>query len=131
VSEENVEIIKLGIDAWNAGDMDWWGSFLAPDVIWRPTPDWPEPGPYVGREAVLRQARQLRDTSDGDIMEPITDFLHTGDRVAVRFVWRGQGHGPSLNVEMTCLHTVRDGKVVAFEYFWIHNEALKAMGLEE
>ena len=34
------------------------------------TPEgWPEPGPYVGREAVLRQWRQFRDTWDGDSME--------------------------------------------------------------
>ncbi len=47
MSQENVEVVKAGIDAWNAGDMDTWSSFLAPDVTWCPTPDWPEPGPYV------------------------------------------------------------------------------------
>jgi len=39
-------------------------EFLAPDAIWRVMPDWPEPGPYVGREAVLRQVRQLREAWD-------------------------------------------------------------------
>jgi ketosteroid isomerase-like protein len=131
VSQENVEIVKAAFDAWNAGDMETWGSLLAPDVLWRPTPDWPEPGPYVGREATMRQVRQLRETSERDTVEPISDFLHTGDRVAVRFAWRGLGRGPGLNIEMTCLYTVRAGKVVAFEYFWSHDEALNALGLKE
>jgi ketosteroid isomerase-like protein len=126
-----VEIVKASFDAFNAGDMDTWGSLLARDVIWRVTPDWPEPGPYVGREAVLRQMLQLRETSEGNTVEPLSDFLHTGDRVAVRFVWRGRGHGPDLNIEMTCLHTVRDGQLMAFEFFWNHEDALKTMGLEE
>ena len=131
MSQENVEVVRAGIDAWNAGDMDIWSSFLAPDVTWRPTPDWPEPGPYVGREAVMLQARQLRETSHGDTVEPVTDFLHTGDRVVVRFVWRGRSRGPDLNIEMSCVHTVRGGKLTAFDYFWSHDEALKAAGLEE
>lgn len=131
MSHENVEVVKAGMDAWNAGDMDTWESFLAPDVVWRPTPDWPEPGPYVGREAVMRQVRQLRETSTNDTVEAITDFLHTGDRVAVRFAWRGRGSGPDLSIEMTCLYTIRAGKLAAFEYFWTHGEALKALGLEE
>jgi hypothetical protein len=39
-----------------------WGDFLAPDVIWRPPEEWPEPRPYVGRESVLREVQQLRET---------------------------------------------------------------------
>ena len=30
-------------------------SLLDPDVIWRQPEGWPEPGPDVGREAVMRQ----------------------------------------------------------------------------
>lgn len=131
MSQANVEIVKAGLDAFSAGDMATWGSFLAPDVIWRVTPDWPEPGPYVGREAVLRQVRQLRETSESNIAEPVSDFVHKGDHVAVRFVWRGRGHGPDFDIEMTCLNTVREGKITDFEFFWNHEEALKAMGIEE
>jgi ketosteroid isomerase-like protein len=131
VSQENVEIVKALADAWNAGDMDTYGGLLAQDVIWRVTPDWPEPGPYVGREAVLRQVRQLREAWEGDTVEAVSDFLHVGDRVAVRFVWRGLGHGPDVNIEQTCLYMVRDGKILAIEFFWTHEEALKAVGLEE
>ena len=55
MSQENVEVVRGLFEAWNAGNMDAWSSFLAPDVVWRPPPDWPEPGPSTGREEVLRQ----------------------------------------------------------------------------
>jgi hypothetical protein len=32
------------------------------DAILRMPDGWPEPGPYVGREAVLRQLQQMRET---------------------------------------------------------------------
>ena len=39
-------------------------SMYDPNVIVRATEDWPEPGPFVGREAVMRQGEQLRETWD-------------------------------------------------------------------
>jgi ketosteroid isomerase-like protein len=129
MSQENVEIVRALFEAWNVGDMDAWASFLAPDVISRVPQDWPEPGPYAGREAVLRQAQQNRETWDADAAEPIGDFIHAADRVVVRFVWHGRGHGPASNIEVTCVHTVRKGKIIAFEFFWDHAEALEAVGV--
>jgi ketosteroid isomerase-like protein len=55
MSQENVEIVQSSGAAWNAGDMDAVRESLDPDVIWRAPEGWPEPGPYVGREAVMRQ----------------------------------------------------------------------------
>ena len=50
MSQENLEIVQAGFDAWNAGDMDKWASFLAPDVIWRPRRTGPSRGhSLVGR----------------------------------------------------------------------------------
>jgi ketosteroid isomerase-like protein len=54
MSQENVEIVKAGFEAWNAGDMDAFRELYDPDLIMRAMEGWPEPGPYVGREAVMR-----------------------------------------------------------------------------
>jgi ketosteroid isomerase-like protein len=131
MSQENVAVVQASFDAWNAGDMDAWSGFLAPDVIWRVPQGWPEPGPYHGREAVLREVRQLRETWDADAAEPISEFTHVGDRVVVRLVWHGRGHGPESNMESTCVYTLRERKIAAFEFFWDHAEALEAAGLRE
>ena len=131
MSEENVEVIRAGFEAWNAGDMDAYGELLDPDVIIRVPEGWPEPGPFVGREAVLREFKQARDAWAVDATEVISDFVDFGDRVVTRFIWRGKGHGPEASIELSCLYTVRNGKHMAFEFFWDHKEALKHAGLRE
>jgi hypothetical protein len=42
----------------------------------------------------MRWFEQLRATSDLDSIEPIGDFIDSGDRVAVRYVWRALGQEP-------------------------------------
>jgi uncharacterized protein len=131
VSQENVEIVRAAYAAWNAGDMDGFRELYDPDVIVRPPEGWPEPGPFVGREALMRQWEQVRETWDADTLGPISDFIDVGDRVAVRCIWSGAGHGPELNMEFTILYTVRKGSICFVEYFWDHIEALEAVGLSE
>ena len=131
MSQENVEIVRANFKAWNSGDMDALRERFDRDVIMRMPEGWPEPGPFVGRDAVTRQLGQQRETWDADAFELITDFIGAADRVVVRFIWRGAGHGPEANIEATGVYTVRKGKVFAIEHFWDHAEALKTVGLSE
>ena len=131
MSRENVEIVRRGFEAWNAGDMDGLRDLHDPEVILRPPKGWPEPGPYVGREAVMRQFEQLRQTWDADGLEQIGDAVDAGDRVLARFAWHGVGQGPEANIEMTYVATVRRGKIFNIEYFFDHAEAIEAAGLRE
>ena len=91
--------------------------------------DWPEPGPYFGREAIMREFEQLRQTWDADAAEPIGDFIHVGDRVAVRHIWRGVGQGPEAEVELTGVWTVRKRRILAAEYFHDYTEGVETLGL--
>ena len=131
MSEENVEIVRRGFEVWNTGDMDALRELYDPGIVWRPAEGWPEPGPYVGREAVMRQLEQLRETWDTDSFELISDFIDVGDRVAVRFIWRGVGRGPESNIEGTGVYAVRKGRIFSIQFFWDHAEALEAAGLSE
>jgi ketosteroid isomerase-like protein len=131
MSQENVEIVRRGFDAWNTGDMDALRELYDPGIIWQAPEGWPEPGPYVGREAVMRQLEQMRETWDADALEPISDFIDAADRVVVRIIWRGVGHGPESNLELTGVYTVRKGRIPYIEFFWDHAEALETLGLSE
>ena len=132
MSQENVEIVRALFAAWNAGDMDAFRDLHDPDVIARELEGWPEPGPYVGREAVMRQFERTRETWDTDTVESISDFMEAGDRVAVRVIYRAVGQGaPEANAEFTIVYTMRKGRVFGIEYFWDHSEALEAVGLSE
>jgi hypothetical protein len=85
----------------------------------------------VGRDAVTRQVKQLRETWDSDSFELVSEFIDVGDRVAVRFIWEGAGYGPESKIEATGLDTVRNGMIVAIELFWEHAQVLEALGLSE
>ena len=126
-----MEIVRAAYEAWNAGDMDALRELYDPAVITRAIEGWPEPGPYVGREAVMRWMAQLRETWDADTVELTSDFIAAGDRVAGRVIWHGAGRGPEANMGMTVVQTVRDGRIFYVEYFWDYAKALEALGLSE
>jgi ketosteroid isomerase-like protein len=65
------------------------------------------------------------------VLEPITDFRDVGDRVVVRYFWRGLGRGPGMHLETTTVYTIREGKIFYMEYFWDDTQALEAAGLRE
>jgi ketosteroid isomerase-like protein len=126
-----VEIVRAATQLWNAGDTAAFRELHDPDVILRTEKDWPEPGPYVGREAVIAFFVQVRETFDVDSVELVGDIGHIADRVVARWLWRTQGHGPDSQLEFTAIYTFRNGKVREIEYFWDHDEALAAVGLSE
>jgi uncharacterized protein len=131
MSQQNVESVKAGFEAWNAGDMEALRELYDPNVIMRNPEGWPEPGPFVGREAVMRQWEEQREAWDADAMEPVSDFIDAADRVVVRFIWRAAGRGPESKLELTNVITLRNGRVVYQEFFWDHTEALETLGLSE
>ena len=131
MSQENVEVVRATFDAWNAGDMDAFRELHDPEVIAQTVENWPERGPYVGREAVMREFELIREAWDADSIEPISDLIDAGNRVVVRLSWRGAGHGPDANIEMSYVARLREGKIHYIEYFWDHDEALEAAGLRE
>ena len=131
MSQENVEIVRASFSPWNAGDMDAYQELYDPHAVLRTPEGWPEPGPYFGREAVIRELEHMRSAWDTNSAEVISDFIEVGDRVAVRFILHGVGQGPVVAQEMTALFTVRKGKILALEAFWDHAEVLNFLGLEE
>jgi ketosteroid isomerase-like protein len=126
-----VEVVRAVYEAWNTGDMNAFRELFHHDAIMRMAEGWPEPGPYFGRDAVMRECGQLREAWNADSMELTSDFIDVADHVAVRQIWRGVGLGPQTDLELTNVVTVRRGKVIYQEFFWDHQEALEVVGLRE
>jgi ketosteroid isomerase-like protein len=131
MSQANVETVRALFESWNAGDMDALRDLYDPDVIVRAPEGWPEPGPFVGPDAIMLQWKQMREVWEADALEPITDFLDAADRVAVKFIWHGADRGLDADLELTGVWTVRKGKIFATEFFWDHAEALETVGLSQ
>ena len=132
MSQENIEFMRAAYETWNAGDMHAFSEMYDVNAIMRSPEGWPEPGPFVGREAIMREWEHIREAWHADVVEPISDFIDAGDRVAVRHTWRvTAGDGPEVNMEVTNVLMVRRGKVVYQEFFWDHAEALQILGLSD
>ncbi len=131
MSQENVELMRAAFDAWNAWDMDGLREMLVSDVVVRLPQDWPEPGPWVGRETVIREMARQRRVYEGSTVEPVSDFLAVADRVVVRFINHGTLGGVDFTQEITGVYTIRQGKCLGWEHFYDHAEALEAVGLSE
>ena len=126
MSRENLEIASALTAAWNAGDMDAIRELYDPRVVLVPADGWPEPGPFAGREAVLRWYEQFQETWDVGGLETL-DLADAGDRVVARHIWHGVGgHGPETVFEFASVTTIRWGKVVFAELFWDYAQALEA-----
>jgi ketosteroid isomerase-like protein len=130
MSEENVDVVRRAFDAVNRRDMDALRELHDPDVIMRAVEGWPEPGPFVGREAAMRWYAELLGAFDIDAMEQIS-CTDAGDRVVLQCIWHGMGRGPEMNLEFTGVFTVRKGRVALVEFFLDHDDALEAAGLRE
>ena len=128
MSRANVETVRAAVAAWNAGEMDALRELYHVDAVTRGLDNWPEAGPNVGRDAVMRQYERMRETVDTDSVAVLSEPIDIGDRVAVRFSWRAGGRGPELNMEVTGVFTVRDRRIQGVEFFWDHAEAVDRMG---
>jgi ketosteroid isomerase-like protein len=129
--QESVEIVRENFDSWNEGRIDDFRDLFDPDVaITRFIDEWPEPGPVVGRDAVMAFYEGLRPWDD-TTAEPIGEFLESGDRVAVRIRWRASAQGQEVSMDVTAVYTLRSSRISAVEFFRDHAEALEAVGLSE
>jgi ketosteroid isomerase-like protein len=132
MSRENVELMRRAFAAWNAGDMTALGELYDPAVVMYHLDGWPEPGPSVGRDAVMREWEQIREPwQEGDALELIGDWIDAGDHVVARYAWRASGSGPGALMDISQVTTFRNGRVITIQNFWDHAEALKAVGLRD
>ena len=76
MSEENVEVVRKVIDAFNRGDLDAWLGFLSPEVVW-------ESLPLPGFRDVYRGRAEAREWIE--LLLEVFDEVRSRDRGA---------HGP-------------------------------------
>jgi ketosteroid isomerase-like protein len=131
MSQENVELARASLEAWNARDMEALRALYAEDVVSWPPEGWPEEGPFVGRDTVVGQWERMRDLWDDDRVEMRADYIDAADRVAVRMIWRERGDGATAESEATGIFTIRDGRIRVAEFFWDHDEALGILELSK
>jgi ketosteroid isomerase-like protein len=130
MSEENVEIVRQGLENWNRGDLDVNFEYLDDDVVLRAAEGWPETA-YRGKRELQSFYEGLTETVGGQAV--IEELIDAGEAVVfrVRAHITGERSGLEGDMQFSQVMTFRKGKVVLVEFFWDHHEALEVAGLRE
>ena len=134
MSQENVEVVRRGADALDAGDLDrHYSEFFDPEVEWRTAAEDPDAATHQGLPAYKRYLEGWIESFDG-LHADVEECIDAGDdRVFtwIRYTGRGRESGVPADWHLAIIFTIRDGKVVRGEEYFDRNEALEAAGVRE
>ena len=132
MSQENVEIVKRLISAFNERDVDGFAETTTPDFEWITSMAAVEGEIFWGREGIETYFGRMREAWD-EFLALGSEFRDLGDRVLWRgrLEGRGRGSGVPVSAPLDILYDVRAGKISRMHSFLDHDEALRAAGLTE
>ena len=135
MSQENVEVVELGIDAFNAGDTDGFVAQWDPDCeFFSVTGSQMNATPYRGHDGIRRYCRETEEAWAELRLEVDRILEGKSDGVlAVIGLLRGKGRGSGVLVEQKIgmVFELHDRKVRSCRAYSDPAEALEAVGLSE
>ena len=133
MSQENVEVVRGAVAAWDRGDRQAALAYLDDDVVIDATRRHFNPMTYVGRAGV-RQMGSDMDEVWADFRMEVLELIDAGDRVVlvVHAVGRGKASGVEIEMPGAQVMTIRDGRIVRWVIGYAdRHQALEAAGLRE
>jgi len=134
MSQESADLVLAFIAAYNTRKLDAAVDLCAADV--NAVTDaalFPESSSLAGREELRRFLDETWAAWASGQVTP-RELLDIGDgRMLVRTDWGGTGSasGVEAHTNLSAIFTIRDGQISRTEWFFDHDKALKAVGLEE
>jgi ketosteroid isomerase-like protein len=132
-SEERLNVMRMWFDTWNRTEFDAFFDLYDADAELVTDPSWVEAGPFNGRAAIRAWFEGLQESWEARDSVVLGELFEAGDRVVVRFVWhvRGRTTGIDTHLDATSVNTIKRGKIVHQQYYFDHDQALKAIGLSD
>jgi ketosteroid isomerase-like protein len=130
MSQENVEIVRRSIEAWNGRDLARWFATFHPDAEL----DWsrsraPFKGVYRGRDGIETFWEVFWSTFS-DVQIEIHSLTQAGSEVVVSNTAHMQGReGIEVVARSALVNTVENGQITCLRLFQEEAEALEAVGL--
>ena len=112
MSEENVEFVRRGLEAFNGGK---WEEVLTeyfdPEIEWSDPPGFPGAGVHKGSAAVNARFQEMEEMLAGFSMQPEA-LYDGGDKVVCfgRTGGRGRSSGIEVSRSVAWVLTVREGR---------------------
>ncbi len=132
MSQENIEKVRRGIEAWNRGDRAEALAYYAPEAEWHTSGEFADQGVYRGHAGIERLWTELEEDME-ELNLSVSDIRAVGDKVLVAGSMRGRGKQSKAGFEQPWWYVVtfRDGLTVRVEAYVDPTPALEAAGLEE
>jgi ketosteroid isomerase-like protein len=135
MSQQNVEVVRTAIHAWNSDDQDALLACFDPELEWQTamaTAIEGAPDVNHGHEGARQVWRRYRELFD-EIRVEEPHFLDLGDRVLTLSYMKVKGRGSSIELreELAQVMTIKEGRIVRSEDFRSHAEGRRAAGLPE
>ena len=132
MSQENVDLVRQQIDAYNRHDLDGLRAVFDPDaeLDWSASRGF-EAGVYRGVDAILRWFTGYLDTFQEVAVEP-EHFIEVGESVVVPNVAHFRGRdGIETSARSAFVYTIRGYRITRLSLHQETQQALKAVGLDE
>jgi ketosteroid isomerase-like protein len=131
VSQENVDLVRAALEAFNRGDWDGFFKDAVPSFeldLSRAT------GPVHGVYGLDQARRVLHEFSDAweSLQIEGDEYIDAGEHVVAPWTLRARGRdGIEVPSRVTWVWTVREGGVVRASMYQERHEALEAVGVKE
>jgi len=131
MSQVNVELVRHAFGAFERDGLAGMLPHFDCEIEWTTTDAYIEPATYRGYEGVLRYLGTMAREFDGIHLEA-RELIGAGHQVVV--TWRIHGRGKSgapVDITLTSVSFLRDGKIVRVRNYSDQSEALEAVELRE
>jgi uncharacterized protein len=132
MSQENVEMVRQGYEAFNRGDVEWMIRHLDSEIVWEDAAEVPGSRSYGGTREVRGYLESFAQQWEEIRFEP-EGILDAGEEVValVRMVARGRASGAQVDARLAHLYELREMRVLRVRTFFDRERALEAAGLRE
>jgi ketosteroid isomerase-like protein len=132
MSQENVEIVRHAIDAFNRADVEAAMQHFATDIDWHDQRELPGAQIHHGHAGVLGHLRStVEDMADYHAEVKAARELRDHVIVGALVSARGRTSGLAVERETFTVFTLDGGLITRVEIFGSETEALEAVGLSE
>lgn len=127
---QNAEVVRRSIEAWNRSDWDTLESQFWPDIEMIAPKEWPEAEDAYGWPAYRRQIERLKDSWVEESVELISLEEVSTDLFLAQNRWRvrGDASGIELDMETWMIWRFRGDRAARVEYYLDRDEAVNAAG---
>ena len=115
---ENVELVRRGYTAFNAGDMATLSDMFAEDAVWHVAGSGVLSGTKQGRDAILAYFGELGARTQGHFQANVEDIVGGENHTVAIQQTHGEANGKTLDMATVITFVVRDGKIAEGREFF-------------